>query len=251
MSRKLRPPVARKRAAAAAWSTRRRRKAAPARPPAPPTLTTNSTGDLDTGAEESGLVDTGFEDDGPPPVCDPQLCDGQCIEGECVYPRIVFVSSVGFSGDMDGLEGAHELCTELGQNAGWGGSFRAWLSDQTSSPALHMVHGDDPFIRPDGELVAWDWDDLTDGELEAPISLTEWGDPGPETFICTGREVWSNTDIHGSVATNQDCNGWTNGNVGITSEVGEWDMQDASWAWTENCGSVSCGAVLPVYCIQQ
>ncbi|MEM7159360.1 MAG: hypothetical protein AAF799_41360 [Myxococcota bacterium] len=218
----------------------------------PATTNVDPTGSFDTGpSEESGLVDTGAEDDGPPPFCEPEDCDGVCIEGECRFPRLVFVSSEPFTGGMGGLEGAHSLCTELAHNAGWDGSFRAWLSTQVSSPSIHMVHGDDPFMRADEVIIADDWEDFTDGELEAPIDLDEWGGPPLQTFICAGREVWTNTTVHGTVATERDCSSWDATTPGTTSEVGDWGTPGLNWSWTENCANVTCSSALPIFCVQQ
>ena len=81
--------------------------------------------------------------------------------------KIVFVTSETYTGALGGLDGADALCQERANDAGWPGTFKAWLSDRDTSVSQRFdrVFYGTPFVRTDGVRVANDWADLTDGTL--------------------------------------------------------------------------------------
>lgn len=223
---------------------------------------TSSTGShaTDGSASETGTgIVSGSSSDGAESTggtgsdaCVPRHCDGVCIEQTCKPVKRVFLSSESYVGAFGGLEMADEACNTLARQAGLPGTFRAWLSDETGSPATRMTHSPDPYVRVDGKVVAEGWADLTDGDLLAPISIDEYGNPGDSVLVCVGQETWSNTAPDGTAATDRSCENWTLDGAQATSEVGFWDASDASWTHAPMlCGLVSCGSALPIYCFEQ
>lgn len=163
--------------------------------------------------------------------------------------RIVFVSSELRNGMMGGLEGADAWCTELANNAGLEGEFMAWLSTQVLGPGERMSHFQLPYRLRTGQLVADSWSDLSDGSIAHPIDRDEHGNPGPIVGVCSGNEVWTNTNPDGMPNSTMDCDDWSSEQG--TSTVGTFSAVDASWSLDTTCNLVSCLTPLPLYCVQQ
>ena len=170
--------------------------------------------------------------------------------GHTSEDKVVFVSGTSFVGtQIDGLEGADELCQQLADEAGLEGTFRAWLSDSTGTPASRMTFSTGDYRLVDDTLIAQGWQDLLDGELIHPIDVTEDGSPAPDTFICQGGEVWSNTTADGQLQLiDQHCEGW--GRAGFIGATGNHGAMDGGWT-ASSCTNVTCSSALPIYCFEQ
>lgn len=86
------------------------------------------------------------------------------------------------------------------------------------------------------------WQELTDGALAAPITVTETG-------ATLTDSVWTTTMPAGRLITTTgtgSCDAWA-------GEGGGWAGQSASadTAWTEFTNFGGCGARLHLYCFQQ
>lgn len=180
-----------------------------------------------------------------PNLADPAFCF------KCQWSaKVVFVSSVTFTGDIGGLSGADAECQSLAGAAGLtknGQVFRAWLSDGVTSAAQRLTHPDDSLILVDGTLVASGWTDLTDGGLAHPIDLDEHGQP-----VAAPDYAWTGTAWNGgSKDPLKSCAGWTSS---IITEKGlrGWAAQDTI-EWTEaiNFGEAACHKSGHIYCLQQ
>jgi hypothetical protein len=181
-----------------------------------------------------------------------EACVGTCAGGDCLVEshRIMFAASSLRDGALGGLAGADAFCTELAADAGYNGLFMAWLSNAQLGPATRMTHFMGAYRLPNGELIANDWVDLTDGTLAHPINQDQFGNAPPKAAICQDDEVWSNTNSDGTPQSELDCNGWTSAAVSSTSNTGEWTAVDASWT-ESSCVLVSCAVPAGLYCVQQ
>src|SRR5262245_37601453 len=65
---------------------------------------------------------------------------------ECSRCR-VFITNESYSGSLGGLEGANQKCTNQAAVAGYGGTWRAWLSSDTES-AIDGIVGSGPWYLP-------------------------------------------------------------------------------------------------------
>ncbi|HEY8376347.1 MAG TPA: hypothetical protein VIK91_07660 [Nannocystis sp.] len=229
------------------------------------TPTTDTTDTTDTASTGSGSTapagvcgDAVVDDD---EACDDgndvdtDACSNACLVN---LPRIVFVTSAAWSGDLGGLTGADAKCQMLAEAAGLTGTYKAWLSTESEPAKDRLTHYSVPYVRTDGVQVAADWDDLTDGTLAEPIDRTEQGDPAPivttpcviiqGSFTHVFTQSWADGsyfDLRGA------CTDWSSGSPdGGGTNVGVAQATDAKW--TDACHSASfCALQAHLYCVQQ
>jgi hypothetical protein len=107
-----------------------------------------------------------------------------------------------------------------------------------------------------GDPIATNWDDLTDGELIRDIRIDQDG----MTLATCSREsdplcfVWTNTDANGQLdLPNNGCLGLTWGNqAGMNvapAQSGRYDRAEGSW--TDRSKAWDCQTFLWLYCFEQ
>ena len=123
----------------------------------------------------------------------------------CARDRVVFVTSEIYSGyELGGLVGADAICQSFANDAelenadssapGSATTPTRPRFDSTSRRAYRLL---------DGRLVAWDWEDLTDGAIWTTIDITAASE------LLDGSHAWSNTGLDGfQAAEPADCDGW-------------------------------------------
>lgn len=165
-----------------------------------------------------------------------------CITGTCQASKIVFLSSTTTDGNLGGLTGADAFCQNLATMAGLPGTYMAWLSDGTGSPATRFTQALVPYKTLDGMVVAAAWGDLIDGTLMNPINVTEEG-------VAVVARVWSGTGTNGAVTGSDDCSQWavtgTNGGTGLSTAT------NGDWTNDSTTPNDVCTANHHVYCFQQ
>jgi hypothetical protein len=203
------------------------------------TDTAGTTDPADAAPSPPDATDAGATDANPPSDAPP-----------AGMARRVFVTSSRHTGNIGGLPGAHAICQALADAAGLGGTYKAWLSSGLTGPASTMIHSTVPYLLVNGQKVADNWNDLTDGSLRHAIDRDEHGrELQPEPFVCDGGEVWSNTTPTGApLNALNDCVGWTS--TSGTSNNG--DLHRSDERWTEgDCANTTCLSDLPFYCFEQ
>lgn len=169
-------------------------------------------------------------------------------------PCTVFLSSVDYQGNLGGLSGADAKCQALAGAAGLPGSYRAWLSDDTSSPSARFVRSPGPYRLVNGTTIAANWTDLTDGLPPPPaITVTEIGGDFGGTYY-----VWSNTRANGQPVAReipQHCVNWTSnihpGPISDDPNRGEVGGLIELEEWTDAGVQEDCNAYHHLYCFQQ
>ena len=183
--------------------------------------------------------------------CDDGNTDGGdgCSANCTSEAKRAFVSSEMYTGAMGGLAGADANCQSLADSAGLGGTYLAWLGTPGNGPAQRFTQSNMPYIRVDGVQIAPNWAGLTDGNLDAPLNVTETGGQVPiGNTSCAGGgfpTVWSGITNNGS-SNSSFCGGWTNTNGGSA-----WGQADTQGQWTSWCGGGLCSWVSPIYCFEQ
>jgi hypothetical protein len=142
-------------------------------------------------------------------------------------PVTVFVTRGVFSGNLNGIAGADALCATAAVNAGYSGSWTAWLSDESTDARDRIPDGEYQLVN--GTVVAGSLNDLTDGDgmLDAAISLDENGDPWSQS-------VWTGTQPDGTLYTDafeasETCNNWTDGTNDFDAVIGNSGALDGNW----------------------
>lgn len=183
-----------------------------------------------------------------------------CNVSRCEAGRLVFVTSTqhasnfGVGAPDGGVLKGDSICQDLANDAGLGGSFRAWLSDPTSSPATRFTRDGGSWIRNgDRALIARDWADLTDGTIGATISTTERRvtPTFSTTHALTGTTTNGTSATFSGGQTNTHCSGWTstsNTFSGTRAEGGNFTMSN----WT-NASNNPCGTLMNarLFCFEQ
>jgi hypothetical protein len=179
-----------------------------------------------------------------------QACvDKDCVDRPCGQggPCRVFVTSTTHTGNFGGIAGADAICRNLAAaaNLPGAGSYMAWLSDATVSPATRFHRSTGPYLLVGSSNIAENWDDLTNGSIATPLKRTETGQAIHSTNVWTSTLANGNSEGAGSEFT---CGNWTN--AAATAGTGWSDSVDA--AWTDIGGGVTnCTFSFPFYCFQQ
>ena len=152
----------------------------------------------------------------------------------------IFVTEMQRSGDLGGISGADALCASEAAAAGLEGEFRAWLSTSSSPVGDRLVQSTEPYVLVDGTRVADDWQDLTDGNIQAAINLDA-------SEVIRSGDTWTGTLSDGEPYAGGDCEGFTSAAVGM-SQCGSTQRTDGGWTAAKE---PSCAAVLRLFCIEQ
>lgn len=233
--------------------------------------TTASTSDTGSGSGSTAITLSSSSTTGDPSattsggVCGDGLLDlesEECDDGNeapddgcsenCTkeFRRVFITSQVWTGGDLGGLEGADQKCQDAAATAGLPGVYKAWLSVATESPIERFVHSDVPYKQVNGVEIASGWSDLTDGEVEAGIVVSELNGPaGTGIHSCMPVEipVWTGTAAPGSmIVGDYHCNDWTATlGQGFSGRAGSTDSQ-----WTQSC-ITTCLDQAALYCVEQ
>jgi hypothetical protein len=166
--------------------------------------------------------------------------NGQVVE--------VFVTSGTFDGDFGDQAGGDTECTNAATAAGLTGTWIAWLGRGSCGACEHPVDRipDGEYQLLDGTVVANDKADLTDGTLDAAISLTE-----NDTMLDAGN-VWTGTTADGEGGGVGTCTVWTTNDAGTRARVGDPIAVDQTWSdvgeGDPNTGGLTCDTLLHLYC---
>lgn len=176
----------------------------------------------------------------------------------------VFVTSKAYTAALGGLKGADALCQAHADAAKLGGTYKAWLSDDTASPVSRFsasCKAGGPFVLTDGTVIANDWAGLTSGTLLAALQVTETKGPPPGGNLCSsgkGSGTWTATLNNGEVDAGRIgmlCNNWTSGSLTLKASM-LWGQPSDAKAWSSggNCflgGMTICSRVASLYCFEQ
>src|SRR5690606_17757301 len=151
---------------------------------------------------------------------------------------LVFVTSLTYTGDLGGIQGADEICAFEAEAAQLSGTFRAWISDSTTD-AIDRIDADGPWVLVDGERVFNNRAQLRTSPLRAVNR-----DPlGSDHYAA---DVWTGTGAGGRWTGTETCHGWSseddfaNAAVGLTVAGGDWTE-----SWT-----LPCPLDARLYCLQ-
>lgn len=206
--------------------------------------TTSPDGSTPTGHDDaSSDVVPDLPDANPCKACPRGTVHQLCVDAGCADTRRVFLSSTQSTAALGGPTGADQRCQSLAIDAGLNGTWRAWISGNSTSPNERFVKSMAAAYRLlDGTIIAVHWNDLTDGTLAHAVDLDERG------ARIVGSEVWTGTRATGE-SGGQKCAGFTASN-GEAARVGVSSFF-ADAGWTEIYLQF-CDRTDPrVYCFEQ
>lgn len=188
---------------------------------------------------------------------DADLVVGDGCSPDCVTERRVFATSAMYHGNLDqkndnpgflhGLELADFRCNTLAAGAGLPGNYKAWLSDDDSSPATRFdtsFSGRYRLVSAGFPIIAHAWQDLIDSHLDHPINADETGKP-------VLGNAWTNTFPNGTQITPTDhCKNWTYINeLGeLYTTIGWTAVEDYKWSMVST--SSVCSNIQHLYCFE-
>jgi hypothetical protein len=166
-----------------------------------------------------------------------------CVDGACVPVKRVFVTSLMMLPNFGSASEANQICQDLATNESLPGTWRAWISDGSTSPAQTFPRDVGPYMLLDETIVANDWTDLTDGSIAHAIDLDEGGN-----FVDL-RETWTGTTSAGD-PSGDDCNGWKKQTANPQRATqGVSTMTNDAWtsAYVQYCDRAN----VSLYCFEQ
>jgi hypothetical protein len=181
--------------------------------------------------------------------------DGPVICDAAIPGKLVFVTSQTYPAAFGGLSAGDAICQGLATDAGLPGTYRAWLSDDTTAAGARITPSPVPYVRPDGVLVANNFADLMVQARNA-IFVTERCTPPPPReagSACPTAPyfVWTGTLNNGSRNVGDNCSNWTDS--GLQLRGGSAAPGDVAY-WSSYCagtGSGVCSGSALLYCLQQ
>ena len=191
--------------------------------------------------------------------CEPSAGPEDNCAAMCRHaPRLVFLTSASYTGDLDGVAGADKTCNELAATSpGLTGTYRAWLLVDGQTLADRFPEFAEPvawnFTNLGADLLAKSFQELVALGPASPVAYTELGAPSSDV------RVWTNITAAGAAAGG-DCDQWTStegapalvGHSGLLPDQGPMAQQwhDERW-WTDFIGFKRvCTKPCYLYCIQ-
>jgi hypothetical protein len=234
---------------------------------------TPSSGGADGGVPDASVpvADASIGEDGSAATPDASI-SGDASSGadaaDAGPVKIVFVSSAVYDGNLGGVLGADAKCQALADAAGLGGTFLAWLSDTTSSPAARFTRTSADYVLADRTTVfAHGWTGLTTQPALHPLNMTELGLPptsvsGSNTCATPplghGSATWGSTNLNGEPSPGvadglHTCEDWTSVAVPAASNVsfGDPTGNSGTWAGFCNTGANVCASKASLDCFEQ
>jgi len=187
----------------------------------------------------------------PDPTCrDPTYFDSAndyeftTFEFDLSYPELpkrrVFVTSGEWEGNLGGIAGADYKCQEAAVNANLSGVYKAWISDSEMSVSERVDQIDGKYLRLDDAVIACNWSDLTDGDIENYININEFGQEVGDGY------VWTGTSKTGGLLSLPLCEEWKSKSMG-----GKSGRIESTTSWASLSGTAPCILNSRLYCFEQ
>jgi hypothetical protein len=155
--------------------------------------------------------------------------------------KLVFVTSTTYNAALGGLAGADAKCQMVADAAMRLGTFKAWLSDATTSATSRLAHSTIPYALLDGTIVAADFDALAAVPHAHELNQDEHG-------VLSTSHAWTGSRFNGLPEPNASCSSWTTAAATPTAVVGSPAGKD--FTWTEDFLD-ECNTLHSLYCLQQ
>jgi hypothetical protein len=147
----------------------------------------------------------------------------------------VFITSVKYTGNLDGIDGADSKCNKSAKLAQLGGTWKAWMSS-SDKDAVQRIKDVGPWFTVDEKTKMYEniFDLIGKALAIDRFWLDELGNP-----VVGQVEVWTGTE--NGKGNDDDCEEWTSSESGGTSTT----LEDGE------SGGSDCGDPLPLLCVEQ
>ena len=163
--------------------------------------------------------------------------------------KIIFVTSIGYTGNLGGETGADAKCQARANVANLDGTFKAWLLDGNTDQYIYNKFADTSYSNILGQKVITTFLDYNSNytgfqSLEAQINYDEFG-----RQFTSDAEAWTNLSSNGerlySGSTGSNCYSFTsNGGSAYYSRTQETDYKWYSYT------SISCANKRRLICVE-
>ena len=154
----------------------------------------------------------------------------------------VFVTSTTSNGNLGGISGGDTKCATLASAAGLCGTWKAWLSDATTT-AISRIADVGPWYHVDRATLVF----------SSKAQIAAGTDPSDTIYKTeTGAnsaaaQVWTGSTNAGQIDVGDHCQSWASSNGGDTGQVG---LTGDATRWSDFAPN-GCGALRPIYCFEQ
>jgi hypothetical protein len=183
-----------------------------------------------------------------------------CVKGECgSFNKRIFITK-DLLRPVGGLAGLDQECNESAAYGGLSGTFKAFVIDSKTDVFKRFSMEGGPFRTPSGTLVAFNWDQLINGDLRELIDEHEAlgkdippAVPNP-TAICSGATtlVWGNIMKGGGIVAAEavdNCHDFTTSAATGRAYFGDYSSKTK---WRYSCGAAAgCGTRAHLICVEQ
>jgi hypothetical protein len=171
--------------------------------------------------------------------------------------KTVFKTPLAWSGNLGGLAGADQLCSDAAKSAGLPGTYVAWLSTSTVN-AIDRVTGNGPWLTAESDEGGVVEVFASHADLAADHIETDIPAPSRDTSMEAQPGVWTGTTNQGQ-STGYDCDGWTSSGLDgdpihpTQGTFGEFTLEVLDWSktWSQMASDDPGNPpVAPEHCIE-
>ncbi len=154
---------------------------------------------------------------------------------------LIFVSSIFYTGNLGGISGADTICQDSATSAGLAGTWKAILSDSTTSAVVRNIFPGAVY-NINGSLIANNRNDFWDGSFSNGVQYSENGIPVP-----TNSHVWTASTGMGVLEYSGSCSDWSSGGAGVSAVFGNsYSATTQAFNWQ----ATPCNNYKRLLCIQ-
>ncbi len=160
--------------------------------------------------------------------------------------RVAFVTEEPYTPQSGQLDAADELCDQEADAAGLGGTFKALLAVESDAMADRFDTGGDPWIRPDGVVIAETASDLFFAEYwDAALNVSADG----QTYL--DGEAWSGAETPAQTGSTDTCGNWGQEDSNLSAVVGRVEHTKLREPGAIEAGFESCDEAERVRCLEE
>lgn len=184
--------------------------------------------------------------------CDPTVSKTSWTPQATCTRILMAALNEAHNGNLGGISGANALCASQATAAGYGGTWRAFLSSSTQN-VRDLITGTNatlPVVNLRGENMWSSWNTVFTQPTWNSTAIWLYafdgryvneGQANPDWFDADG---WHGSTAAGSVSTGVTCSDWTSAATGVRGANGEWDFR-----MMFNGETTVCSTTLAVACV--